>query len=117
MLTLPSRQTTNKHHQRSGIIFGEFFSECWHFTFYPIQDGRFNSFVGLGYFMEVWPLVSSCINPVAVRAIKREQLGAGHGFRVLGPAALRSRAAGGQGDIGLNKARRSQESGHNRSGD
>src|SRR3981189_895679 len=81
-------QTANKRHQRSCIIFSEFLSECRHFAFNAVQNSRLNSFVGLFHLVEIWPFVSGCINTVAVRTIKGEQLRSGRGFRIFGRTAL-----------------------------
>ena len=110
-------QTANKHHQRSCVIFSELLSECRHFAFNAVQNSRLNSFVGLFHLVEIWPFVSGCINAVAVRTIKGEQLCSGRDLRIFGRTALRSRFTGGHGNIGLNDARRSHKAANDRSRD
>src|SRR4029077_270428 len=107
LLTLLRRQTANEHHQGRGIIWSELLSECRHFTFNAVQNGRLHSFVGLFHLVEIWPLVSGCINAVAVRTITAEHLRSGRAFRIFGRPALPSQFAGGYGNIRLTDARRS----------
>jgi hypothetical protein len=113
LLTLLAGQTANENHQRRRVVFSKLLSECRHFTFDPAQDGGLNSFVGLRHLVEIWPFVSSGINAVAMRTIKGKQLCASHDFRIFARAALCSWSSRGHRNVGLNNARRSQESSNN----
>jgi hypothetical protein len=115
--TLLRRQTANKHHQGSRIIFSEFLSKCWHFTFNSLQNRGLNPFVGLCDFVEIWPFVSGCVNAVAMRTVKRKQLCSCCYLRVFYRAVLRGRLTRGRGSVGLNNARRPDETTDDRPGD